>query len=415
MTTGEIDMEPKQDNPIAGSQVAPSAEARNPHDRPGTVAAAVAFSCIGVFGILAAPILAQALGSQLGFGPEQIGRIVSAEIFGGALASIAASLWIRSLDWRLAGGLAIIVVIAANLLSSFQSDANLLAGLRFVAGFAGQGTAFAVAIGIINRSSQHDRNFAFSIAAQVSVGVLTLLALPPLAQRFGVAGVLLPLAILAAAVLTLLPWVPDSATRAAADSDEPVAGRAPAAGGGRGPAIAALACLLIWCTGLGGIWTFLLRIGEAGGLSATGAGQAIAISTTVGVSGALAASWLAGRGGRVLPVGVALLVQAGAILMLQGDFSFLRFAVTAAVFQSFWNFTGPYLMGSVASADPDGRISVLIPAAQTGGFALGPFLAGQLMSGDSLLAANYVGAAGCGLALVLFLATALRPGSRARG
>ena len=169
-----------------------------------------------------------------------------------------------------------------------------------------------------------------------------------------------------------------------------------------------LASLLVWCTGLGGVWTFLLTIGEAGGLPATRAGQAIAISTAVGVSGALAASWLAGKGGRLLPVSIALVVQVGAILLLQGELGFIRFAITAAIFQSFWNFTGPYMMGAIAGSDPGGRISVLIPAAQTGGFALGPFVAGQLMTADSLVAANYVGAAGCALALIIFVPVAWR-------
>jgi len=295
----------------------------------------------------------------------------------------------------------VLAVVTMNVASSYTASAAVLTVLRFVAGFVGAGTAFAVAIGIINGLPNHDRNFAFSVAAQVATGIATLIVLPPLAERFGVAGVLVPLAVLAALVLPLLPWVPARAAVpvAAADGDGPRPSSA--------PALAALAVLLIWCTGLGGVWTFLLSIGEAGGLDATRAGQAIAISTACGISGALAASWLAGRGGRVVPVAGALAAQMAAILLLQGDMGFVRFAVTAAVFQSFWNFTGPYLMGAVAAGDPTGRISVLIPAAQTGGFALGPFLAGQLMSEDSMLAANYVGVAGCGLALALFVITVM--------
>ena len=62
----------------------------------------------------------------------------------------------------------------------------------------------------------------------------------------------------------------------------------------------------------------------------------------------------------------------------------------ASVFHFFWNFTGPYLMGMVASGDATGRIAVLMPAAQTGGFAAGTALAGNLMTEDSLVAANGV-------------------------
>ena len=155
------------------------------------------------------------------------------------------------------------------------------------------------------------------------------------------------------------------------------------------------------------MWAFLISVGVAGGLEGTKSSNAIAISTAVGISGALAASALAGRGGRLLPVSLALLIQTGAIYLLQGNMSFLRFVITCAVFQSFWNFTGPYLMGMVATSDSTGRISVLIPAAQTLGFGIGPWLASRMMTDDSLVAANYVGIGGCLIALIVFLPVVL--------
>jgi hypothetical protein len=62
----------------------------------------------------------------------------------------------------------------------------------------------------------------------------------------------------------------------------------------------------------------------------------------------------------------------------------------------------------VAASDPTGRIAVLIPVAQTGGFGLGPVIAGSMMTDQSLLAANYVGIAGILLALLIFVPTVLR-------
>jgi predicted MFS family arabinose efflux permease len=371
-------------------------------DKPSTIIAAVALSCIGVFGILAAPIFANILGAGLQLDTDQIGLIIFAEIAGGALASILASFWIQKANWRLAASFAVIVVIVINILSGFQSDPTMLAVLRFLAGFLGQGIAFAVAIGIINASSNPDRLFGFAVASQVSIGVLTLLVLPGLGELYGIKGVLWPLALLAVVALPMLPSVPTkSPKRVEAGASAPVTGSAT-------PAIIALAVLLIWCIGLGAVWAFLINIGVAGGLENTAAGQALAISTTIGIAGALAASWLAGRGGRLAPVGIALLIQIGAIMLLQGEMSFLRFTATCAVFQVFWNFTGPYLMGMVAASDNTGRISVLIPVAQTGGFAIGPAIAGSIMAGDSLTGANNVGMAGILVALVIFVPTVVR-------
>jgi hypothetical protein len=87
---------------------------------------------------------------------------------------------------------------------SYQTSADALTGLRFAVGFLGEGTAFTLAIGIISKTAQKDRNFAFLIAAQVILGVLCFLLLPMSLPGFhdgSVGGVLLPLAGLA--LLTL--------------------------------------------------------------------------------------------------------------------------------------------------------------------------------------------------------------------
>jgi len=284
-----------------------------------------------------------------------------------------------------------------------QSDPMILAALRFLAGFLGQGTAFAVAIGVINSSRNPDRIFGLSIATQVALSVILLLVLPGLGAAYGIKGVLWPLAVIALAVLPLLLWIPTVSPKRAADGTAPHTGSTMLA-------VFALVVLLIWCTGIGAVWAFLLNIGEAGGLATTRAGQAMAISSGIAIIGALTASALAGRGGRLLPVSVAVLVQVTAIMLLQGEMSFIRFAATCAVFQTFWNFTGPYLMGMVAASDPTGRIAVLIPVAQTTGFGIGPAIAGGLMAADSLSAANTVGVAGCLLALLLFAPVVIRAG-----
>ncbi len=376
-------------------------------DQPMKIAAAVALSCIGVFGIFASPILVSALGATLGMTHEQTGSITAAEQLGTALATLAAIGWVRTFNWRRIALLAIVVVVAVNLLSAWQTDADSLTVLRFIAGFAGQGSAFAIAIAIINDSGNHDRNFAFAIAAQVAVGILTLLTLPPLAKLYGIGGVMWPLAGLALLVLPLIRWVPLHPRK------KPAAAQGASESASVVPALVALAIILVWCTGLGGVWAFIIKIGDASAvLDATAAGRALAISTLAGVGGALAASWLADRLGRLIPVTVGLVVQIIALSLLRGDMSFVQFAATCAVFQIFWNFTGPYLMGTVAASDFTGRLSVAIPTAQLGGFAIGPVLAGRLMTENGLSAANFVGIAGCAFALLIFIPTAIRLGRR---
>jgi hypothetical protein len=58
----------------------------------------------------------------------------------------------------------------------------------------------------------------------------------------------------------------------------------------------------------------------------------------------------------------------------------------------FWNFALPYLLGSIALFDKTGRLMVLIPAAQSAGFALGPIISGLLIVGTDYRVSAVVGA-----------------------
>ncbi len=370
-------------------------------DKPSAIIAVVLLSIVGVFGLMTMPLAAVAVVEHPGFTNTQAGNIIAMEIAGGALASVCAMFWIARVNWRVAAITAVIAVIVGDLLSMTQTEFAVLATLRFVTGFFGMGTAFSVVIAVIGDTIQTERNFAISLAAQVAFSVISLLLLPYAIESFGYQGLLAPLA--AIGVLFLLPmkWIPERARvdQSAHQSD---------GGGSILPALIGLLILLVWDTGLGAVWTFVQLIGQAGGLTVVKAGQALALSSGLAIIGALGAVALGDKYGRVLPVTVALVVQAVMIMKLTGQMSWMVFAMTAAVFQIFWNLTSPYLMGVVVSCDASGKVSMLMPAASTAGFFIGPAIAGGLMSDASLLPANYVGAVCCLIALALFLPLALR-------
>lgn len=367
-------------------------------DKPTSVVAAICLGCVGVFAIMAQPILTAVLVGQLGMAPGSAGGISAAEALGTALGPVAAMFWMQRVPWRIAAIVALAVVIAGNAVSATQSDVTILIVLRFAVGLLGEGTAFALAIAIVSSTAQKDRNFAFLIAAQVVLGVVMFLMLP-FPRGAGASGVFLPLAGFALVALATVGWIPQPAGGA---------GHQSASGGSVAPAMYALLVMLVWCTGLGAVWAFVKLIGSAGGIEEAAVGQALGLSTAIATVGALAASAIGDRFGRMLPVSVALLVQAVMVFLLQGQMSWLQFAATAAVFQIFWNLTGPYMMGTIALSDTTGRISLLIPTAQIGGFFLGPVVVGMFLAEGSYAAVNYVGAACILLALALFVPAASR-------
>lgn len=367
-------------------------------DRPTTVVAALLLGCCGVFAIMGQPILVEVLVTRLGMQAGDAFSITALEALGTALGPVLALSWMQRLPWRLAAVSALLVIIGGNILSAFEASATTLGVLRFLIGLLGEGTAFALAVAIVGNTRQKDRNFAFLVAAQVLLGVLFFRFLP-MPQDAGVAGVTLPMAGLAVLALLAAAWIPQPAG--------PVA-----------PALAALAVMLLWCTGLGAIWASIKLVGvevtcpgcdaTASAAAAVDVGKALALSTGIAVIGALAAAAMADRFGRLLPVSLALAVQLGMVLLLRGEMPWLQFAMTVATFQTFWNMTGPYLMGNVAANDTTGKFSLLIPTIQIGGFFLGPTLTRFFLAGGSYAAANYVAAVCIAAALLLFIATAGR-------
>lgn len=379
-------------------------------DKPTSIVAAILLGCVGVFAIMAQPILVEVLVAKLGMDSGTAGRITAVEALGTALGPLLALGWTTRVPWRVMGIAALTVVIGGNLVSAFETDTTLLIAVRFLVGLFGEGTAFALAMAIVGGSARKDRNFALLIAAQVLLGVCFFLALP-LPRDAGVAGVMLPLAGLALLALLTVGWIPQPQ---AAAGHGATAGQ----GGSIMPALQALGVLAIWCTGLGALWAFVKLIGlsvtcpgcdeAAAAAAGVRVGQALGLSTLVAVAGALAAAALADRFGRILPVTIALGVQLAMVLLLQGEMPWMQFTATVATFQVFWNLAGPYMMGTVALNDTTGRVSLLIPTAQIGGFFFGPILVGTVMTAGDLSAVNRVSAVSIALALVLFIPVARR-------
>ena len=74
------------------------------------VYAGIFISVIGVFALMIMPIVPGVLIEQLGFTQEQATGVISAEVGGGALASVLAMFWIGRLNWRSAILFAIFVL-----------------------------------------------------------------------------------------------------------------------------------------------------------------------------------------------------------------------------------------------------------------------------------------------------------------
>jgi predicted MFS family arabinose efflux permease len=90
-------------------------------------------------------------------------------------------------------------------------------------------------------------------------------------------------------------------------------------------------------------------------------------------------------------------------LVFTGELTLYVYSVLILLITFVWNIGLPYLLGMIADSDVTGRLVVLIVAAQAGGTAVGPLIAGQVVELKGLENLGYSSALFCGLALVVLL------------
>lgn len=364
------------------------------------VTAAILLSCAGIFMVFGMPFFVGGLISELGFTQAQANLISSAEIAGMALSSLLGAAWIGRFNWRHVALFALFAVLAGNLLSFYVENFQVLVATRFITGLVGHGTAFALGVAAIGNTSQPDRNFGFTIASQVAMGALTALIVPKTIAIYGIAGMCAPAAILAVVAMAFIPRLATSGHAQTPDSNQskrtgililPLLG---------------LLVMIIWQMGVGPFFNNLVPYGISIELDPSDIGTALFLSTGLSIIGPLTASALANKINRKIPVCIALTIQLLIILSFQGDITWIGFTIRAILFQTAWNFTGPFLMGMIANLDESGRYSVLIPASQLGGIALGHAVIASLVQGSNLVLVNYFCAGAIFLSIFLFIMVA---------
>ena len=361
------------------------------------IIAAILLSCAGVFMVFGMPFFVGGLISELGFSQAQANLISSAEIAGMALSSLLGAVWIGRFNWRHIAMFGLLAVLGGNLLSCYVDNFQVLVATRFITGLLGHGTAFALGVAAIGSTSQPDRNFGFTIASQVVMGALTALIVPKTIAIYGIAGMCAPAAILAVIAMAFTPRLATSGHAQSPDS-----GQSKKTGILILPLLGLLV-MIIWQMGVGPFFNNLVPYGISIELDPSDIGTALFLSTGLSIIGPLTASVLANKINRNIPVCIALTIQLLIILSFQGDITWIGFTIRAILFQTAWNFSGPFLMGMVANLDESGRYSVLIPASQLGGISFGHAVIASLVQGNNLVLVNYFCAGAIFLSVFLFI------------
>ncbi len=352
------------------------------------------------------PILGGAFVDQLAIPLNAIGTIFAAELIAMATACGVGALLMPYVNRRKFVLLALLALVAGNLLSTQANSWMALVGSRLLSGLAG-GAVMAVVYATAALRSSKDSTFAVINMGNLLWGMLLVSSTPLVLKAAGISGVFMVLAV--ASVIALLSF--SRITERYDDLAEPIKTSEPPL------TITALLLISLFALlffGHSALWVYQERIGKSIGLESQQIGAILGASILAGAIGAGLAGIIKRRIGLLLPqlfgFGVALFAT---LIMVHGT-STLAFAATAALIHLAWFFSLPYLFSMTAELDPSGRLAGLGNAAIFIGQGVGPLGAALVVGGGNLRAVGWLAAGTYILAFLIALVVVARFRQRSR-
>lgn len=359
------------------------------------------FWAAGALGILATavgailPVLVGVWQKQAGLQIDQAGFVAATELFA-QVSGTGLFLW-ASTRWTLrtiaVAGLAVMLI--GNIATAVSADFASLVVARAIGG-AGGGVIRALCMMSLAKALSPGRAFAVYAGAQVGLAAVTTAFIPRFIESQGVHAPFLVLTLACSLGFALCPLLPrysplPTVTRRRGLASYPRA------------AILAIVTLAVFFGGQGALWTYLAPIGAYQSIPAVGVTEGLTLLNIAGFAGALGVGALAHRVNPRIALLTLLTTEILSIVSLFHAHSSAGFIVSAGVFYFSWCASFPFQFTVIAQADPSGRASAVVPAADGLGLAGGAALAGAVLPTLGLGAAGWMCAAGSIVGITLHM------------
>ena len=364
-------------------------------DRTPVIIAAAATGTAAVLVFALLPVLSGVLADQFQLNDVQTGLVATSYFSVYALIALTSSTWIRRFDWvkTARAGYAIMLV---GLLVSLLAPSFAIASSGLAVVGAGAGLLFPISLTLVSDMTHTDRVYAIKIAAEqlVPAAVLFLLS----SSLFAAAGLSTTLIALIAVVSVCffmsvqLPAEGNVAKHASSEK-----------GGRLSLGIASLCALAIGFAGFAGLWAFLERIAVDNAFEPGFTNTWLAVGLITSGLGPIAAAVLEDRVGRVFPMGLAIIVAMGTLVLLGTSSSTGTYALVLTVLPLSYYFAITYMFGVVADADSNGKIAGLMSFALAVGAGGGPAIFGLIRAsgGPVILGMSLLMLVGVGIMIAI--------------
>jgi len=326
--------------------------------------AVIAAYCIAFMGWSSQPEIINSLIKGIGLSSASAGVLASLEVVAVAVTAFALAPRIAVLPLRTLCVAGALLTIAGNAFTAGLTTFAGVAAVRLIAGL-GEGCLLAVANAVIAGFRNPDRGYAQVNGVNIVFAMCFLAFLSLIGRAFGHVGVFAAIALGCVLFLPALVRIPRTG-----------ASTAPSGALTSPRAYALLLAMLIWGSGDGATWAFLLQLAERTTLSPAWVSISVASWAVGGFVGAGAAAWLSQRVPRMHALTVAVVLNVLNALVLCYSTDGIVYIVAAFVQIVCVYFIMPYLLGIAAELDPQGGC-----AAAVGGMfmltgATGPVLGG---------------------------------------
>lgn len=358
------------------------------------VISCIILNVIGISAFLILPLLIGAAANSLHFNEQELGFMGSAIMAFAALSSIFSIFWIRRVNWKSAAFAALLLMCFTNVFALFVEHKTFFVILIALSSFGG-GSLYAIALTALSDSVHADRYFGYSIAAQVTFQVVSLMMLPLWIEQFGIHALLIIFIIIDIIGLVLLRWLPNSGIEIGTTNISKVILK---------PTVlfALLGCFMFFFN-VGVFWTYIERIGSSTGFSGEHVGISLSIGAFFGIPGALLAAWMRDRFGRIFPLTLGTIFTIIAVYVLLADMSITGYTIALALYNFAWNFSITFQYALVNAVDTTGRSIAASPAFHALGGATGPAIAAWYVTADNFNAVNILSISAVIISLLFFI------------
>ncbi|WP_130617824.1 MFS transporter [Dyella amyloliquefaciens] len=341
------------------------------------IASALLLGCVALMMLGLQPVLLGELVNRQRISLEGVGIVAMGEIFALGLGVIVAEKVLPLGRLRETTACASVLLAGVNLLTLVAKGDLACTAVRLLAGLLAA-ALFWITTMVIVRAAKPDRLAGIFLTLQTAVQAVVAFCLarwlmPALGWQSGFVAVA-GLSLLPLTVLNRIPLRLGQHAEAVKPSVVSMRG------------LFALLVPFAQMCAVGTLWAYLDPLGQAAGFTASNAQVLVSLVLLMQLVGGSVASvavrWW--RAPVTLTVGVVLFLAIGLAMHSLPIGRLAAFAALCGLFGFGWLFLMPFHVRLAFDVDPQGRVALLVPAAQLLGSAFGPLTASFSVSGDQV-------------------------------